>query len=346
MGQNFSCTKQVGHRLDRQEVRRQRAGDLWNEDGSICVEDGSICICKQIKGKSKTKKTSTTCSSTRTVPIREIIWIDVELGAQFDQAYPVAKKLNTLLRHGQLPREEDGAIEFWRLKDDLRNEFEHSQYWFDDMWKSKMAGGGGNKKRIRYCTDPSGQEILYLRALQGHSGRNPIDPSLQDNVLIPNIFFEYILSYWMCNQFTFHQKFRTDTGRTNFEQENRRYSLQRWIPWIGITGIRKSLIWPNHVLHRTSKSGKGTRIRCIGSTKQLAQRKGLKFYRTRCNAIILHDTFPAYCISIVVVMKSEEIKYQKVHVSPRPPPKISNKDNWMKELDSEVAGSSKDSQRI
>ena len=58
--------------------------------------------------------------------------------------------------------------------------------------KSKMAGGGGNKKRFQYCTDPSGQEILHLRALQGCSGRNPIDPTLQDNVLIPNIFFEYI----------------------------------------------------------------------------------------------------------------------------------------------------------
>ena len=66
-----------------------------------------------------------------------------------------------------LPREEDEAIEFWKLKDDLRNEFEHSQCWSDDMWKSKMAGGGGHKKRFHYCTDPSGQEILYLRALQG-----------------------------------------------------------------------------------------------------------------------------------------------------------------------------------
>ena len=27
---------------------------------------------------------------------------------------------------------------------------------------------------------------------QGHSGRNPIDPSPQDNVLIPNNFFEYM----------------------------------------------------------------------------------------------------------------------------------------------------------
>ena len=55
-----------------------------------------------------------------------------------------------------------------------------------------MAGGGGNKKTFQYCTDPSGQEILHLRALQGHSGRNLVDPSLQDNVLIPNDFFEYI----------------------------------------------------------------------------------------------------------------------------------------------------------
>ena len=82
-----------------------------------------------------------------------------------------------------------------------------------------MAEGGGNKKRLQYCTDPSGQEILYLRALQGHSGRNPTDPSLQDNVLIADDFFEFILSHRMCNQFTAHHKFRTRTGRTELEQK-------------------------------------------------------------------------------------------------------------------------------
>ena len=106
--------------------------------------------------------------------------------------YPVAKRINTLLRHGELPREKDGAIEFWRLKDDLQNKFEYSQYWSDEKWNSTMARGGGHKKRFQYCTDPSGPEILYLRAPQGHSGRNLIDPSSQDNVLIPNNFFEYI----------------------------------------------------------------------------------------------------------------------------------------------------------
>ena len=67
-----------------------------------------------------------------------------------------------------------------------------AQHWSDEMWKSTMAKGGGNNKIFQYCPDPSGQEILYLRALQGHSGRNLIDPSLQDNVLIPIDFFEYI----------------------------------------------------------------------------------------------------------------------------------------------------------
>ena len=78
---------------------------------------------------------------------------------------------------------------------------------------------------------------------------------------------------------------------------------------------------------------------------KLAQRKGLKFYQTRSNAIILYDTLPAYCISKVVVMETGEITYEKVYASPRPPPKISFNDNWMKELGSEVAGASEDSQQ-
>ena len=45
-------------------------------------------------------------------------------------------------------------------------------------------------------------------------------------------------------------------------------------------------------------------------------------------------------------MESGEIIFKKVFVSPRPPPKISFKNNWMNDLDSEVAGSSKDTQRI
>ena len=50
----------------------------------------------------------------------------------------------------------------------------------------------GNKKKFNTVLLRQDKKFFTFRALQGHSGRNPIDPTLQDNVLIPNDFFEYI----------------------------------------------------------------------------------------------------------------------------------------------------------
>ena len=69
------------------------------------------------------------------------------------------------------------------------------------------------EKRFHYRADSSGT-ILYFRGFQGHSGRNFIDPSIQDNLLIPENFFEYI-----CHVGCAHHQFRIDTGRTTFEQQ-------------------------------------------------------------------------------------------------------------------------------
>ena len=144
------------------------------------------------KAKAKPQRRISASSSTRIVPTEERSWTEIEPENYSSIAYPVSKQLSTLLRRGHLPREDDGAIEFWRLKEYLRNDLVQSQQWSDEKWKSTMAEGGGNKNRFQYCNDPSGQKNSYLRALQGHSGRNPIDPSLQDNVVIPNDFFECI----------------------------------------------------------------------------------------------------------------------------------------------------------
>ena len=85
-----------------------------------------FAFASRSKAQAKPRRRTSACSSTRTVPICEIIWTDIEPGAQSDPAYPVAKSLYTLLRHRVLLREEDGAIEFWRLKDDVRNKFDNS----------------------------------------------------------------------------------------------------------------------------------------------------------------------------------------------------------------------------
>ena len=198
-----------------------------NEQETSETKTEVFAFASRSKAKAKPSKLSTACSSTRTVPVREKIWIDIEPGASIRSNVPSGKKTkHSSLGHGQLPREEDGAIEFWRVKDDLLNKFEYSQYWSDDVWKSKMAGGRGNKKRFQYCTDSSGQEILYLRALQGHSGRNSIDPSLQDNVLIPNNFFDYIYHIGCAvNLHSITNSGLIAGGQNSSRRKDRRYSL-------------------------------------------------------------------------------------------------------------------------
>ena len=97
-----------------------------------------------------------------------------------------------LLRHGQhVHREDDGAVQMWRIKEIFLTYFPYCPHWSDGKWKKSMAGGGGIKKRYQYCIDSSGK-IVYLRALQGHSGSNLTDPTLQDNVIIQSNVFQYI----------------------------------------------------------------------------------------------------------------------------------------------------------
>ena len=97
-----------------------------------------------------------------------------------------------LLRHNQtLQREEDGAIEFYRIKFHLRNHHSQIQHWSDERWKGCLAAGGGSKRRYQYYFDNL-ETILYLRALQGHSGSDLIDPLLQDNVIIHRRLFQHI----------------------------------------------------------------------------------------------------------------------------------------------------------
>ena len=79
---------------------------------------------------------------------------------------------------------------------------------------------------------------------------------------------------------------------------------------------------------------------------KLAQKKGFKFYQTRSNAIILLRHTPS-----LLYPKSYQDGNWRNHVRESicvasTSSEDSLKDNWMKELDSEVAGGSKDVQQI
>ena len=62
--------------------------------------------------------------TTATIPMHERRWIDIEPSKQNLASYDLSKKVINLLRHNQtVQREDDGAIQFWRIKFHLRNQF-------------------------------------------------------------------------------------------------------------------------------------------------------------------------------------------------------------------------------
>ena len=199
-----------------------------------------------------------------------------------------------------------------------------------------MAPGGGVKRRFQYCTDDSGT-IVYFRALQGHSGRNLIDPSLQDNFIIPSNFFQHI--YHIGCAFNLHSIINSvliPGGQSS--------SKRQTVFFLPVDPMDKNhkdpdtidLNAPRHAqyIHKAWKRHQNT---VYWVDINLATKKGLTFYQTRSNAVILQETLPAYCIPKVVTMKTGEVLSEKVHVSPRPRPKISLKHEWKRELGSDHA---------
>ena len=158
--------------------------------------------------------------------------------------------------HNQtVQREEDGAIQNWRMKFHLRNQFSQVQHWSAERWKVCLAAGGGSRRRYQYCSDNLGR-ILHLRALQGHSGNNLIDPTLQDNLMIESGIFHHI--YHIGCTFNLHSIINNGLvlGGQNFEQ-----SSCPLIQETKVTKILNILTSRYHVEHDTcTVHGRGTKL--------------------------------------------------------------------------------------
>ena len=97
-----------------------------------------------------------------------------------------------LLRDVSVNREDAGTIKFEDLASMFRLRIRSSSHWSIRTWLSFLQRGCGMKKRFQHCVDPNSETLLYLRAIQGHSGGKHINPTLPDNVLLPNDFAEHI----------------------------------------------------------------------------------------------------------------------------------------------------------
>ena len=168
----------------------------------------------------------------------------------------------------------------------FKNQFPQIPYWSDDRWKSCLAAGGGSQRIYQYCSDISGT-ILYLRALQGHSGRNLIDPLLQDNVPIQSGFFQQI--YHIGCAFNHHSII--NNGLIPGGQDSSRRQTVFFLP---IDPRDKEHKDPENIdlnvprraqyLHSAWKKHQDA---VFWVDINLAIQKGLTFYHTRSNAFIL-----------------------------------------------------------
>ena len=141
----------------------------------------------------------------------------------------------------------------------------------------------------------------------------------------------------MCNQFTLRHQLRIDNGRTKFEQKTESIFFLLMNPMDKEHKDPEKIDLKAPRLARNMQTAwKKHQNTVYWVDTRLAQKKGLEFYQTS-NAIIFYNTLPAYCIPKAIMMETGEIIYEKVFESPRPLPKSFLRNNWMKELGSEVA---------
>ena len=289
------------------------------EEEDVPTSSGVVAARSKAKAKPQPREST----GTTTIPLSERIWIDIEPSKQDLESYNLSKKVVNLLRHNQkLHREEDGAIQFYKIKFHLRDYPLPIQNWSDDRWLACLAAGGGPKRRYQYCSDYLGS-IIYLRALQGHSGDSIIDLAMQDHVLISPGIFSYIYHVGC----TFNLYSILSNGLIPGGQILSRRQTVFFLPVDPRNEDHKDPEYIDVSVPRLARylhsAWKKHQDAVFWVDINLAMKEGLTFYQTRSNAIILQGTLPAYFIPKIVRLKTGEVLYEKSYMSPRPPPKIS-----------------------
>ena len=213
--------------------------------------------------------------TTTTIPIQvKEVWIGIEPSKQDLESYNLSKKVINLLRHNQkLHREARWSNSILQESNSIsRDHHPKIQNWCDDRWLACLAAGGGPKRRYQYCSDYLGS-IIYLRALQGHSGSNLIDPTLQDNVLIgPGISLTFTM--WEAISIFIQLSAMDWYLEVKIWAEDKQCSSCLLIQEMKITKIQSFSTTLHHVLHDTCKMhGRDIKTRYFGSILILESEK-------------------------------------------------------------------------
>ena len=162
---------------------------------------------------------------------------------------------------------------------------------------------------FQYCLNTnSSKHFLYFRAIHGHSGGTLVDPTLQDYVLLPDDFAEYI--YHMENAHDMHsiiqgglipggKRLQRDRQSVFFTALNPMYTSQ------DLEEVQYDLDKPRITVYKnTWRVLQNTVYWC---NLKLVQRKG---FAVPSNPIARNrpfNTLPAICIVKVVYLKTGEV---------------------------------------
>ena len=300
MGQNFSWIKKLVTDLIDKEYDDDEQETSETKTELFALKTVAFPYASRSNAKAKPRRPISI------VPIRERIWIDIEPGTDSNIAFPVSKRLTALLRHGQLPREEDGAIEFWRLKDCFRNEFENSQHCPEKCGRARRQEAEATRKEINIVLTRQDKNFFISELFKVIQDTIPLILHCRTMCQFRTIFFEYIYHNGCAINLHSITSSGLIPGGQILGKERQTVFLTAVNPMNKDQKDPQELDLTKPRLASYLQKWKRHHDTVYWVDIQLAQRKGLKFYQTKCNEIILYDTLPAYCISKVVVMKSEE----------------------------------------
>ena len=156
-------------------------------------------------------------------------------------------------------------------------------------WRLDIKTGQGRRSEENmpiFCESKLSQPIL-VPSIQGHSGESAIHPELEDNILLPKGFTEYI--YHVTNASELNSIIRNGLipgEKASKEEDKLCCSSLQWIRW------RTYMAWgetpcdltkPRIAPYKTTwKRFPNTVFWC---SLKFAQERGLQFYQTRSHAV-------------------------------------------------------------
>ena len=247
--------------------------------------------------------------SKEVVPVGERKWEDI-LACESYKGDSLSAEISKLVmrlvpRYDQDERETDGAVHWKSMGPKLRRAFQKAggRNFSDSDWLQQIYEGS-NKTRFQYCMN-SRDFLLYIRAIQGHTGGNLIASELMGQVPTPYKGKEFLF-HRGCSFLMLRQSSNQDSSLEDEKvKKEDRPSSSHLSKLSGRIQTKKNLAMTSQRREKVHYycEWKNSHDALYWINLARAQDKGLRFLQTRSHAAIVHRPVPADCICKVISQK-------------------------------------------